>query len=70
MAKRDHPVDVVVDELASLTGRSTAEVKLAVGVVVGGLALAALLRGLSYVANLGPRPGRGPAYLVPRPRSG
>jgi hypothetical protein len=64
MAKRDDPVDAILDELASLTGRSRAEIKLAAGVVVTGVAVAALLRVLDYIAKLGPRPGRGPAHAA------
>jgi len=69
MAKKNDPVDAIIDELASLTGWSRAEIKLGIGVVVGGVGVAALLRTLWFIADLGPRPGRGPARVATAARA-
>jgi hypothetical protein len=65
MAKKNDPVDAIIDELVSLTGWSRAEIQLAVGLVIGGVGVAVVLRVLLFIAHLGPRPGRGPARIVP-----
>ena len=46
-----------------------AAIKLGIGVVIGGVGVAALLRTLWFIADLGPRPGRGPARVATAARA-